>query len=397
MRKILLALCIVPWFTAVASAQTVHLVGPGGHAQIRSALAVAAPGDVIEVAPGAYAFFTASVGVTIRAQVPGTVSVGSDPAFVTPNCLPCYFTDGLTVFSPPAAGPTTHVVGIVFRADMVHTPSQSISRVAVLSGRVTFDDCDFGSQRHPALTVDAATVHLQDCSVASYSPNFGLPTDALFATNSVITAVGCSFAAVNVFNTGNGAAGASLIGGVFHGAHVSFAGNASAPALRAAGTRVWIRNGSFAAWQSGTTPRCAVEADPLLTELDQCTFVSSVGPCATFAAPRPLLAAQRLAPAQVGAPITVRFDGAPNGFVAVFVGFALGTVDYGALLAQPSWLASSASFHLGIVLTDQAGTGSGTWQIPADPGLRGLPVWWKGVQGTSLPLQVSPPVGNLLR
>lgn len=40
--------------------------------------------------------------------------------------------------------------------------------------------------------------------------------------------------------------------------------------------------------------------------------------------PRP---AQRLPPVQVGAPTTVRFDGAPNGFVAVFVGFALGTVE----------------------------------------------------------------------
>lgn len=398
MRHILLALSVIPWSAALAFAQAVHVVGPGGHAQIRSALAVAAPGDVIEVAPGAYAFFAASVGVTIRAQVPGTVSVGVDPAFVNPNCLPCLFTDGLTVFSPPAAGPALHVVGLVFRPDQVTVSGMSFfSKVSVVSGRVTFENCDFGAARDAGLRVADATVHLQDCTVASHSPHFGYPTDALIATNAVITAVGCSFTSDHLMGYGIDAAGASLTNTLFHGAHVSFAGNSSAPALRASGSRIWIRNGTFTAWPFGPTPHCAVEADTRLTQLDQCTFVSALGPCTTFAAPTPLLAAQRLAPVQVGAPTTVRFDGAPNGFVAVFVGFALGTVDYGSRLVQPSWLESSTSFLLAIVATDQVGSGSGTWSIPADPSLRGLPLWWKGVQGTSLPLQVSPPVGGLVR
>lgn len=398
MRHLLLALSFVPWSAPLAFAQAVHLVGPGGHAQISSALAVAAPGDVIHVAPGAYAFFTASVGVTIRAQIPGSVSVGIDPALVNPGCLPCYFSDGHTVFSPPVTGPALHVVGIVFRPDQTLISNVTYyARVSVLSGRVTFENCDFGSARWSGLRVDGATVHLQDCTVTSFARNLGNQTDALLATNAVITAVACSFASRIVIGLENGAAGASFSNSLFHGAHVSFAGNASAPALRAMNSQIWIRNGSFTAASSGSGPRCAVEADAMLTQLDQCTFVSAIGPCATFAAPTPLLAAQLLAPVLPGMPATVRFDGAPNGFVAVFVGFALGTVDYGSMLVQPSWLVSSTSFLLGIVPTDPVGTGSGTWQIPADPSLRGLPLWWKGVQGTSLPLQVSPPVGGLIR
>jgi hypothetical protein len=45
------ALAIAVFSTAVA-AQQVHRVGPGGLAQISQAIAIAAPGDVIDVAAG---------------------------------------------------------------------------------------------------------------------------------------------------------------------------------------------------------------------------------------------------------------------------------------------------------------------------------------------------------
>lgn len=67
-------------------AQTTHLVGPGGLPQIRNALANAAPGDLIHVQPGTYAQFDANVGVTIRALVPGTVTIAYDIAFAPAGC-----------------------------------------------------------------------------------------------------------------------------------------------------------------------------------------------------------------------------------------------------------------------------------------------------------------------
>ncbi|MFN7588416.1 MAG: hypothetical protein ACK501_02705 [Planctomycetota bacterium] len=42
---------------AGALAQTTHLVGPGGLAQIRDALLIAAPGDLVLAQPGTYAQF----------------------------------------------------------------------------------------------------------------------------------------------------------------------------------------------------------------------------------------------------------------------------------------------------------------------------------------------------
>jgi hypothetical protein len=62
---------------ATASTQTTRLVGPAGLAQIRDALAISSPGDVIQVQPGTYAQFTVSIGVTIRALIPGTVNIQS--------------------------------------------------------------------------------------------------------------------------------------------------------------------------------------------------------------------------------------------------------------------------------------------------------------------------------
>ncbi|MCB9878804.1 MAG: hypothetical protein H6835_14510 [Planctomycetes bacterium] len=60
-------------------AQSTLVVGPGGFAQIRDAVAVAAPGDVVVMQPGVYAHFTAQVACTIRAAVPGTQGQGTAP------------------------------------------------------------------------------------------------------------------------------------------------------------------------------------------------------------------------------------------------------------------------------------------------------------------------------
>ena len=61
---------------ASALAQATHVVGPGGFAQVQNALQVASPGDVIVVLPGFYLGFTANIGVTVVAAVPGTVTLG---------------------------------------------------------------------------------------------------------------------------------------------------------------------------------------------------------------------------------------------------------------------------------------------------------------------------------
>ena len=103
-------------FAAGALAQTTHLVGPGGLAQIRDALLIAAPGDLVLVQPGTYAQFHANVGVTIRAAVPGTVVVAYDASVLSAVCSSdpfCLVVESRTRIAPPA-GQTVHCEGLEF-------------------------------------------------------------------------------------------------------------------------------------------------------------------------------------------------------------------------------------------------------------------------------------------
>lgn len=67
MRVVSRLLFLTLAWPAALDAQATHLVGPGGFAQIRDALAIAAPGDLILVQPGTYSQFFVQRGVTIRA------------------------------------------------------------------------------------------------------------------------------------------------------------------------------------------------------------------------------------------------------------------------------------------------------------------------------------------
>ncbi len=187
-------LAVLTCATAVA-AQTTHLVGPGGFAQIRDALAVAAAGDRIDVQPGIYAHFTAALGVTIRALVPGTVRIEYFAQLAPPGCSSspaCLASEGPTRIAPPA-GQVVHCIGLAFRPTTVPLGFLALRhRVVVSSGTATFTDCTLQCDGLDALQVDNARVHLQGCTLASLGT--GLPGCALAATTANVTAVATTFA-----------------------------------------------------------------------------------------------------------------------------------------------------------------------------------------------------------
>jgi len=71
--RVLVTLALSLTLTVSVAAQTTHFVDPAGgagiHTDIQSAIAAAAHGDIIDVAPGVYAPFTCSKGVTIIGTV----------------------------------------------------------------------------------------------------------------------------------------------------------------------------------------------------------------------------------------------------------------------------------------------------------------------------------------
>lgn len=398
-----LALCL-PFVAGVGlPSQTVHLVGPGGLPQIRDALAIAAPGDVVHVQPGTYAHFDAAVGVTVRGLVPGTVTIAYDPAYAPANCaispLSCTG-EGPTSLRPPA-GQMLHLVDLDFAPSQ---PGASYGRHGVLvsSGRVTFDRCTLRAYDRPALAVGSATVHLQDCLVQCLgSP--GQPAPGLWARSSDITATDCRFpgtpaAAVGVMQFPQ--PGIRLQASRLHGSNLEvsggqsvFPGTLAAPALQLdAASAVWLSDSTLTAGRG----ECALETGGGSVRLDRCTLTSAAPPCPTGTTSPFLLGVERPAPLLPGATFTLRYRTQPNGFVVVLASFAPGTVDWGPLLEQPSWFAQNSSFGAGIYGADATGLATASWPIPGGP-YADLSLWFMGVSGSTLPLQVSPPVGGVVR
>jgi hypothetical protein len=367
-------------FAAVAAvgipAQTTLLVGANGLPDVAAALALAAPGDRIDVEPGTYPPFQAAVGVTIRAIQHNTVEIRSSP--MAPPQL-------LTANVP--AGQVLHLVGLRLGQPF-----------GVLGGRVTLDRCDCRSSTTPLL-VSNATVHLQDSEVFT---GLSLPTQpALSITNSDLTAIGTWFDSSQL-NT----APAPVIdanGARLHMSHCTVRLQAFGPVSGAAlrllgGSQAWLSDSAFNLLISPTSSFCAVAGVASTVRIDRCTGWQTTNPaCLVPAAGATLVGVDRSGPLSPGGTFGLDFRAQPSGFVLVFASPQLGTVNWQPILEQPSWLDETQSFSTELLLTDAVGAASVAWQLPASPAIVGQTLWFKGISGFTFPLQGSPAVGGVAR
>ncbi len=366
--------------SVAALAQTTLLVGPGGFPQIRDALAVAAPGDVIEVQPGTYAQFTASVGVTIRAITPGTVLVEMDLAFLPPA----------TEIAPPA-GQVVNCIGLDFRPTAMSF--LFFHHVVVSSGTATFDRCVVQAQTANALSVDSARVHLQQCTLAGVGT--GAAAIALAANNAVVTAVRCSF---------TGSSSASLPGAAvrlrsseLQGSQLQLTGGANlfgAPGAAAldmdATSSAWIGDSTLTG--GGTT--CPVSVGGGTGRLDRCTLAPA-GACTSL--PTGLVVgADSTTPLQNGSPFTVDYRTDPNQLVLIFASTGLSYVPLPGITDQALTLDPGNLWLATALLSDATGFATVTWNMPAGQ-FMDTSLFVVGVGLTPALLALSPPVGGVIR
>lgn len=394
-------------FLAVAAvglpAQTRHLVGPGGLPQIRDALAIASPGDTIVVQPGTYAHFSATIGVQIRAQTPGSVRVQWDQAF-SPFCSSnpfCASTEGATQLAP-IAGQTLTLVGLVFPPATTQVFGGLVrNRLEVLGGRVVLEECVVESVAPHALGVASATVHLlggEYGSVASSLVPFGT-TVALRAQDATITAVGTRFAGSSpwIVSSGNVPAEAIVLsnssmvasGIVARGGRVVTSGP-SANGIRADGGSLWLSDSQL---QGGGSDSCAVVGSATIA-VARCTF----GPAATncpFLPSTPLLGVALDAPPTPGQSFVLQWRAEPNSLVGALWSFELASRPL-PIFAQPWWTPANSP-TAGLFVADAHGQASGSWSLPNTQALVGLPIWFHSFSGTSLPLSTAPVVGGVIR
>jgi hypothetical protein len=369
--------CLLPVVGVGITAKSTLVFGPGGLPEISSALAVAAPGDIIHVLPGTYAPFAVGIGCTIRGTVPGGVHV-TDPAGTT----------SVTITSPP--GQVVHLVALDFSFPVW-------GGVAINGGRVTLDQCTLLSAGAVAsatspFVITNADVHLQRCNVSCSHPlGFGA---AMGATNSRITAIDSQFfgsplvpsffystsAAVYATGTTLHAAGCAFHAGTFG---IGRAG------LQAIGGQVWLSDCTVVGYGY-----CPIDATSVLA--DRCSLQPVYPGCSTPPGGG-LLGVSRLQPMQNGAAFTLVYSTIPNSYVAIFASQELATLMIPGLHAQNQWLGGAGVVNLGVAFADGAGQANATWNLPAAPWLVDQPLWFQGLTGFAFPLQLSPVAGGLIR
>jgi hypothetical protein len=394
-------------------AQTTHVVGPSGLAQIRDAIAIAAPGDEIVVDPGTYAHFDLRIGVTIRARLPGSVTIAYDPAFLPANCagsLRCLAEQGPSRLAPPP-GQTAMIVGLDFAPTEAQLPFSFtvFHRVEVSGGgTVVCEDCRFGSRSGPAVVTIDSTLALIRCDLAasgvlsSNMPGLRAVDSTVHAVDS--TFVGSQYQFANPLNN----PAIFLEGCDLHGSGLSLTGQQNGPPPSAGGpagnggpalvatasvrnvSRIRLSDSVLAAGRGA----CAIEVGSAVAEFSRCTFTQA----ATCRTPpgADLPGVSQAQPIVVGGAVSFDYRTVPNGLLAEFVAPSLAAVDM-PWLAERLLLDTRYVLAARVLGADPTGLATSSWSIPAMPALVGRPIWFQAATGLVFPLRLSPLAGGVMR
>lgn len=382
-----------PWLGAQT---TIQVGGAGGQPDIAAALAIAQPGDELLVQPGLYPHFLANIGVTIRAATPGTVDVDVDASSLPTPCGPACIQALETRLVPPA-GQSLHVQGVNFRGALFQVGGGvSCNRVRI-NGRVSMRDCSIRSTVLEPLVVESGSeVFLQGCSIVSdypYSSTAHLWTKIASINGSRFAAVDCEFLMLDDLPLAVAAVDVSNC--LFHGSGLRIErpnGTAIFQPLRINNSTVFLTDSQVVA-----SSACAVEVGAGQLLLDRTTLVDGAlaTGCVTGQVGGARLGVSDAAPPTGGAPYTVTWRTTPNTPVGVFFGPSLQAGGVTGV-AQNVWLPLATAQPAALLLADPAGVAIGVFPLPALVGMPRPQLWMQAISG-QLPLQVSPPVGGVLR
>lgn len=353
-----LASFVAASLASAAFAQNTWFVGPGGLPDIPSAITAAAPGDTIVVAAGAYANFHLPKGVTVRAQVPGTVSLSAT--------FPC------VVLVPP--GENAHLVGLQMSA-------------IVISGAVSVSDCGFTTVNTAAGVGSGGLLVMERCTILIAGATLA-PGGALVITQGEAVLVDCSihvqpalFAATVPITVAAGTLRASRL--VVQTAPGSVTPAISADAL----SQIWLSDSTLTAQ---ATAACAITGGN--GRIDRCVLTPACSSLPTGL----VLGVHSPQPLQNGATFSVDFTAQPGMAIGVFAAATFAAQTYPDL-EQALLLPAASAFALTNVIADPQGVATASWLVPAGPQFVDLTLWVQGFTGFSSPLQASPLVGGVVR
>lgn len=393
-------------FAAGLGAQTVIKVGPGELPQISHAIAIAAPGDVIEVAAGNYLPFNLDKALTVRAAPGAVVNVTALATLAT------------TRLRPPAGS-----VAALVRLNFINPQSTfGGNETRIERGTVFCEDCGFESPPNftvGALNVENATAVLRGCLLVgngvlagragSYNPGLVCRNGEVFASDSSLRGSNTTFDSY-----GGGGEGARLSASIAHFVRCTIEGGrqmaciAGPPGrgIYAVGeTRLWLADctvrGGSSACGVGEIGLHHAAAEP--ARVARNTIVGGAGTTGTGPAVLGTTQADTLLglgaatqPLVRGAPYRIDYVTQPGWPVLVLVGLELQARSE-PLVHEPWLLAGPGFGTLAIVVADGAGNASWQTTVPALPGLLDARLFIQGLTFLSLPFHAAPPLGGVVR
>ncbi|MBL8752625.1 MAG: hypothetical protein JNK15_04935 [Planctomycetes bacterium] len=346
------------------AAQATHLVGPGGHAQIYDAIAVASDGDVILVQPGNYVGFITQKSLTIRGTAPG-VNIGPGPLQHSMFNL--------------GSGPNHEVqlVDLRFHA------------LLFAQARASLDGVTIDSLGGNLLLFNSVAV-LQDCVVHPQSVPILGSSPGIQAHNSTLTLIDSRVHGASAPTGGYPVTAISLANSKLLGSGLDLATDASNGSALVvdgdAASTVWLADSTV---QSGWW-MCPVNAGSVRFER------TTVTPSCPSAPTGNVIGVHRPAPPQAGAPFVLEFRFDPNQVLGVQCAWAIAATTP-PLLEQSLLLPTAQSFAVGLLFTGPNGLATGTWSVPAGPHFAGQQLWFQAFGGTTFPLQASALAGGIVR
>ncbi|MBK8096063.1 MAG: hypothetical protein IPK26_03100 [Planctomycetes bacterium] len=388
---------------AALPAQAVLRVGPGGYADIPSAIAAASVGDTIEVAAGNYGPFTLDKALTITAAPGALVNIVPSAGGTSSN------------FLRPPSGTTARLVGLQFRNPWMYFAAET----RVERGTVWLQDCVCeGPQFSPSagLSVTNATAVLERCIVAGFGLATGGVSDChgLSADHATVFASDCRFggATTGVFY-GIAGAGIAANASTLHCVRCTVDGGngdplCSFPAgqgiLSQGGSTLWLADCAVRGGSSPCRPggNGLEHSGPVPAQIARCTFLGGAGTPSGFGTVGPVTVAPLLGlgaatmPLQVGQPYRISYQTPANWPVVVLAATDLSPHPQPFLL-QPALLPIAAARTFALLVADSNGAAVLQTTVPANPALHHATVWLQAGSGLGVPLQTAPALGGVIR
>lgn len=373
-------------FPTCLLAQATLLVGPGQtYTDIPAAIAAAQPGDRVLVHAGTYSPFDLDKGILLRAEPLGaSVSVtGSSaqylnlrvPAGQSALIAGIQFTTALWLQLPPGqttAGPL------------------SLENVTAAGGILVYD----------------AHLTLRECQVRNYGTGISMQgASTLSAVQSTIAANFQSFFPAVDGITAGGMSHVHLSGCTVTGGTAGFhslvaAGNG---VTLSGGARGWFVDSTLQSYQGPVWPFTPVglsNQSSVAATVERCVLRDSNGiaPSSTGLVQNGLVVGlSSSTPLARGSTFTLDYHSRPGLPVIAHAAFGLSTPAIYALVAQPDFGFVLNSFPIAFAVADPQGLASVSITLPNSAWLQDLQLWFGGWSEQSLPVQLAPVLGGIIR